>query len=133
MKKTLWINLIISSTLLLNSLCFAQDSVLLHQNDKAPYDGILLTQDKAQDVKNKLLEGDSYKLLNDSLNKSLNLQADIITKDDNKINLCMDQNDKLAKSLQSSTTMSDWEKVGYFLVGVFATAAAIYGAHQIYK
>lgn len=127
-----WINLIIFS-ILINNICLADDSVILNKDDKAPFTGILFTPEKSQDLKNKLIERDAYIQLNDSLNKSLNFQQDIINRNNDKNKLCMDQNDVLAKSLYSERQMNDLEKFGLVLLGIGITGLTYWGYGQLHK
>lgn len=128
----LWMNLIIFSTLLNNS-AIAEDSVVLDKDKPAPFSGILFSPEKSQDIKNKLIERDAYIELNDSLNKSLSFQQDIIQRNIDKNNLCLDQNDKLAKSLYSERQMNDLEKVGLVLLGIGITGLTYWGYGQLHK
>src|SRR5271167_4452065 len=63
-----------------------QDAVYLNQNDKSPFSGYLLPADKLVELRNNTLERDSLKGQNDSLNTSLKLQDDVISKKDEQIN-----------------------------------------------
>lgn len=104
--------------LLISSISFAQDSVYLNQNQVAPFSGYLLPEDKVKELRNDSLEKDMYKTEG--------------TLKDTQIKLLSDQNDKLAKTLESTSSLSSWEKIGYFLGGVIITGLAISGAHAIY-
>lgn len=130
--RQIWMSLIIFSTLL-SSLSWAEDTIVLHKGALVPFDGILFSSEKAADVKNKLIERDAYFQLNDSLNKSLNFQQDIINRDNNKNKLCMDQNDNLAKSLYSERQMNDLEKFGLVLLGIGITGLTYWGYGQLHK
>ena len=113
--------------------CFAADpdAVALNKNDPAPFSGVLLSNDKANQLKNTSIERDEYKLINDSLTRSVKLYRDNETIYDNKVNVLLQQNDKLAVSLYDARQTTMWEKFGYFFLGVAATTAAVYGVKKV--
>lgn len=111
--------LLIVYVLLVNNISFAQESVYLNQKDPAPFSGFLLPEEKVKELRNDSLEKDMYKTEG--------------TLKDTQIKLLSDQNDKLAKTLESTSSLSMWEKIGYFAAGVLLTGLAISGAHAIYK
>ena len=121
--------LLISLTIVSNSL-YAGDAVFLEKDKAAPFDGVLLPQDKALAIKQMTLEHDTYLLMNQSLEKSLSLQKNIIQSQDDKVNILLQQNDKLAKSLGDERSMSNWERIGFFALGAVLTTAIAYGASK---
>lgn len=129
LKKLIKILTIIT---LINSYSFAQDAVLLNKDDKAPFNGFLLPQEKLQELHNNTLERDAFQKENESLNKSLNLQQTNLGLKDNQINILLNQNDNLAKALGSERTLNNWEKTGYFIGGIIVTGLAIKAAHDLY-
>lgn len=116
-----------------STICYADDSVVLQKNQNAPFAGILFTQEKSQDLKNKLIERDVLLQLNDSLKNSLNFQQDIINQTQSQKKLLLDQNDQLANSLYKERTMSNVEKAAYFVLGIIAVGVSAYGYRQINK
>lgn len=115
----------ITFLLIFSNLCLAvDDSIALKKDDPAPWDGILLSQPKAQEVKYKLLE-------NDSLQKSIKLQEDMIINQEDKIDILLKQNDKLAGALQSSQGQNDWERIGFFLIGMTAVFLGGYAYSRV--
>jgi len=110
--------------------CYAEDVIFLPKGSTTQYDGYLFTPEKALKTRKELIELDYIKLENDSQKKSLDLFKlnDQYSKD--KIQLLLDQNDKLAKSLYEARELTNWEKVGLFTLGVAVTGLAIYGARQ---
>lgn len=126
-------NLLISLMILLTSNCFAQDATHLNKNDPAPYEGIIFTIPRSQELRVMEIEHKEYKLLNDSLQRSQAQYEDILKLDTDKVNIVSQQNDNLAKSLEASRTSSEWTKILWFGLGVFATSAAIYGASKFTK
>ena len=119
--------------LLLSFFSYAEDAVHLNVNDKAPFDGFLITPAKVNQFAQTVNERDNLQQLNNSLNTSINLQTDIITHKDTQINLLLDQNDKLAKTAAASQTINDWVKVGYFLGGILLIGASGYAYHSFTK
>ena len=122
--------------LILISLCASQIALC----DTDPHfeaKGYTLLQDswvfspaKAKDVRDRLIDGDTFQKLNESLSKSIDLYKKNETINDNKINLLLEQNDKLAKSLLAERTVGSWERFGYFLLGVIGTVGAGFAIHQ---
>jgi len=110
----------------------AEDAVYLNQNDKAPYSGYLLPQDKLIELRNNTFERDALKGQNDSLNRSLALQNDIIGHKDEQLKLYSDQNDKLAQTAYRAENMSNLEKLGFIGLGILLTGLAISGVHALY-
>lgn len=113
--KIFWTSLIL--TISLNS--FAQDSVYLNQKDPAPFSGYLLPEEEVKTLRDNTLERDMYKTTNDLK--------------DQQISLLSSQNTNLAKTLESTSSLSTWEKIGYFAAGIILTGLAIDAAHNIYK
>lgn len=130
-KMNFWTLLI--SLLILSNTVLAQDAVYLNQNDKAPFTGYLLPQEKLVELKNNTMERDTLEAQNASLNASLKLQDDIIAKKDQQLILYSNQNDKLAQTANSALSLSTWEKVGYITLGIVVTGLAIKGAHELYR
>lgn len=104
---------------LITTSSFAQDATYLNTGDKATFSGYLVPESTVKQLRNDSLERDLYKTESD-------LKG-------NQITLLSNQNDNLAKTLQSTTSLSTWEKIGYFLGGVLVTGLAIKGAHELYK
>lgn len=116
-KKTFWTSLI--SLLIINSTCFAQESIYINKDDKAPFSGYLLPEETVKTLRNNTLERDLYKT-----------EADLRER---QVKLLSDQNDRLATTLQSTSSLSTWEKIGFFSLGVLITGGAVKLAHEVYK
>lgn len=117
-------NKIIIFILLVSNTCFAQDAVHLQKDDKAPYEGYLTNPSKTRDLYNVGLERDSLKKqleLSQSDNGLLKQEKTIL----------IDQNDKLAKTAYDSQSLSSWEKIGYFALGIITAGGAVYAAKKI--
>lgn len=113
------------------SLNVSADPILLQKGNSAPYDGLLFSEQKANDLRKELLDKDYLKLQNDSLNRSLELykQNESIYKEQKE--LLLEQNDRLAKSLYEERRVTNWERVGFFVLGIAATGLAFYGVSQL--
>ena len=112
---------IILALSLISSFSFAQDSVLLNVGDKATFQGWLSPSDKLND----------YKLLTESLNKSIDLHK---TNEDllgQKIKVLSDDNDNLFKGLSAARSDSDIQKIVFFGSGVILTVLAIWAASKL--
>lgn len=105
--------------LLISNLSFAQDSIYLDKDKSAPFSGYLLPEETVKELRNNTLERDLYKTESDLRER--------------QVKLLSDQNEKLAKTLQDTSSLSTWEKIGFFLGGVILTGLAIKGAHEVYK
>ena len=111
----------------------ADDAVWLDKGQSAPYAGYLLPEDKLIQLRNNTLERDLLKGQNDSLNRSLALQDDVIGKKDQQLKLYSDQNDKLAQTAYNAESMSNLEKLEFIGLGVLITGLAISGVHALYR
>lgn len=114
--------LIILCFILNPTLVFADTSVIyLPKGSPATYDGYLFTTVKTLEVKTKLLDLDDLKAENDSYQRSINLykkNQDIYQQENS---ILLDQNAKMATQLSSSSSLSVYEKFGYFALGVLVT------------
>jgi hypothetical protein len=125
--KILKISLI---SLLISNIALPDDPTLLNKDQAAPYQGLLFSIGKANDLKNSVLERDSLLKINESLNKSITLQENIISKQNEKVDILLTQNDRLAKSLGDERVVGSWERFGYFLLGIVATVGAGFAINQ---
>lgn len=123
--------LLVISLIFVQIPVYANQAIDLEKDQKAPYSGTLLDKEKANNVKNELLEKDSLAKQNESLNKELNLFK--VNQDymNEKNDLLLKQNIDLTKNLNDTRQMSDWTKVGYFLLGVVVVGAGVYGASRL--
>lgn len=118
---------------LISSISFAQEAVFLNQKDTAPFSGYLLPEDKIKSLRNDSLENSANKQLVESLNKSLTLQQSNSDLKDKQIQLLLNQNDSLSKTIVTEEKLQTWEKVLYFGGGIVLSGLAIWGAHSLYK
>jgi hypothetical protein len=98
---------------------FAQDSVYLYTKDAAPFAGYLIPEDTVKQLRVDSLERDMYKTTNDLK--------------DQQIALLGAQNTSLSTTLKDTSTLSTYEKIGFFVAGILVTALAIDGASKLTK
>lgn len=87
-------------------------------------DSWVFSPDKAKSVRDRLIDLETTSKINESLNKSLELYKSNEQLQQNKINLLLEQNDKLAVRLNDSQSLNNWEKFGLFVLGIVATVGA---------
>lgn len=140
MKKLMTTILLLSLTLGNNS--FAEESVvagpnykviLLEQGAAAPFQGYLFPKDKALDLRKELIELDTLKALEKSYIKSIDLYILNENRMNEKINILLEHNDKLASTLAKSEDRDAFENKIWFAMGILVTGLAVYGAGQLSK
>jgi hypothetical protein len=109
------------------------DVAQLSKGQAAPFDGLLLSNDKAKTIKQELLDKDQLDAINASLNKSLDLYKSNEQIYTDKVNILSSQNTDLAKSLNDARTTSNWEKALWFSIGFLVPMAAFYGIRSTTK
>lgn len=121
LKKTIACLLLLTYS----SVCsFADQITELKKGQAAPYDGVLLDQEKANKAVNVLLERDLLKELNTSYEKTINLYKTNTDHIKQQNNLLLEQNDKLALQLKESQSLNTWERIGLVTLGVLITVGA---------
>lgn len=110
---------------------YAEDSVFLKKDEKAPFEGFLLSEEKVRELRNTTIERDAYKSLNESYQKSTNFLKETLSIKDNQIQILLNQNDNLAKSLKEERSTSNLERIAWFALGVVGTGLAAYGIQKI--
>ncbi len=111
----------------------ADDPFYAQRGHVLAQDSWVFSPGKAKETRDKLIDLDTYTKLNTSLEKSLDLYKSNETIQQNKINLLLEQNDKLAKSLYDERTVTGWERFGYFALGIAATVFAGWAIGQARK
>lgn len=98
-----------------------------------PQDSWVFSPGKAKEVRNKLIDLETNLKLNESLSKSIELYKANEQIQQNKVNLLLEQNDKIVQRLNDSQSMNNIERIGLFLLGIIATVGAGYAIGQIHK
>ena len=111
--------------LLVSQICWGDtDPYRADKGFVLPQESWVFSPEKAKDVRNRLIDLDTYTKMNESLNKSLDLYKSNEELQQNKVNLLLEQNDKLAKRLGESQSLNNWERLGLFILGIAATVGA---------
>lgn len=100
------------------------DPYLAPKGFSLPQESWIFSPEKAKEVRGKLIDGETYFKLNESLTKSLDLYKSNEEIQQNKVNLLLEQNDKLVKTSAASQSLNSWERVGWFVLGIAATIGA---------
>ena len=120
--------------MMVNSVnAFAEESIMIKKDERAPFEGVLFPLDQANKMRYKLIECDISIKLNESYERTVKLYKQNETYQENKVTLLLKQNDELAKALTESKTTSDLQKILWFSLGVVATGLAVYGTSKITK
>lgn len=118
---------------LISSMSFGADvqTMYLPAGSPAPFAGYLFTpSDAAQAAQNKQAVG-TYKLINQSLQTSLDLETKSRQDSDAKVLILQNDLTNTTKALNEVKSASTWEKVGWFALGVIATGLAVDGAYKL--
>lgn len=118
--------------ILISNLVYAEEPVVfLEKGAEAPYAGFLFTEEKARELRVINLERDHYKLTTESLQKSLELQKVLSASTENKVAILLEQNDRLAGRLYDAKSMSDWERIFWFGLGIVGMGFGLYGLKNL--
>lgn len=109
----------------------ADKVILIEKGTEAPFKGYLFPEDKALKFRKDLIELDGLRELEKSYQKSLDLSISNEAKYNSKVNILLEQNDKLATALYSSKDRNSWENAGWFVLGILVTGTAFYGASRL--
>lgn len=107
----------------------ATDSILLNQGQTAPWTGFLVPQERVLSLRNTEIQNKEYKLLNESLERSVVIYKNNEEQSEKQINIALTRNTDLAKELASARSTSDLERIIYVILG----AAAMYGGAKVAK
>lgn len=123
-------------TLITSNICYADNAIKVQTGYIVPKeynDGVLMDKERAEKIRDELIEKDALVKINESLNKSVILHRsneDILT---NQNKMLLNQNIEVTKALNESRETSTITKIGYFLGGVIITGAAVYGASRLVR
>lgn len=117
-------------TLLISSNALS-DVVVLDKGTPAPFAGYLLDTETGKLSRVRLIEGEEAKALNLSYVRKIGeYQANEILYTE-QVKTVLEQNDKLSKSLRDSQSMTTWERIGWFTLGIVAVSAGAYGISRV--
>ena len=111
----------------------AEDAVYVQKDERAPFSGVLTTVEHSKVIATRLIEGDTYKALTESYQKTLELYKSNGELSEKKVNILLEQNDKLSEQLKSSQSLNDFQKALLFGIGVVTTIGAGLLVHEIAK
>lgn len=120
--------ILLTSLMILNQNSFAE-SISINKGDKAPFDGILMDENTAKEVRIAVIENKEKAELIKSKDKIITLQDLSIQVQEKQINILYEKNTKLLKEKE----LNDWEKVVWMGLGILATSMAVYGASKLVK
>lgn len=111
----------------------ANEVVPIEKGQPAPFSGILFPNSKANEVRLKLVEKQYIEKENASLKRSLELSDLALKSSEEKSKLFLEQNDKLAKNLNSEREVGTFTKIMYFVLGAGAVGLGVWGAGKLTK
>jgi hypothetical protein len=131
-QKKLLTFLISASSLLVftTGAVASEDAVYVEKGSPAPYSGVLLPLDKANELRKAVIELETLRATNSSYEKSVKLYQKSIQLSDLKVNMLTEQNEKLSQAVVESRSSGDLQKILWFGLGVIATGFALYGAKK---
>lgn len=100
-------------------------SVVLKKGDASPYDGILLTEDKATTIYYELLDYDKLKLEDTSLRQAITLLQENNDTYLKEVTELKDQNTTLDTALTKANSNSFWSDALWFVIGAAVAGAAV--------
>lgn len=110
-----------------------ENSIYIQKDERAPFSGILTNVERSKIVAVHLIERDAYKSLSESYQKTNELLKNNIDLQEKKVNILLEQNDRLFQELKNSENTSDLEKLLIFGLGVITTIGAGFLVHEIAK
>lgn len=128
MKKILL--LILAISLINGNNCYADNVTLLDKGTPTPFKGYLFPEEDTRLLKAQLQELDNLRLMIESYNKSISLYKANEKEYTDKVNILLEQNDKLSKALYSSKDREEYSKITWFALGFLMTSVGVYiGSH----
>lgn len=130
LKRKLKMKQIISLLLILATPAYADQAIPVKTGDivQPQFDrGTLLDKEKADKIKDQLIDRDALQKENESFQKSVDLYKSNQKLYQEENNLLLNRNIELTHTLNDTRSTSNWEKVFYVVLG----AGLIYGASRI--
>lgn len=129
-------NKLLALLLILAQPVYADNAIKVHTGDvvKPEFnEGTLMDKEKAEKIRDELIEKDALVKEKESYEKSIKLYEENKTIYQVENDMLLHRNIELSKALNDARETSDWVKVGYFVLGVAITGVAVYGAAKIAK
>lgn len=119
------------SFLMIGSSCFADPSLLpnatfLKKGQPSPYDGVLLSTAQAKVVYGELKDYDRLKLINVSLQKSIEDYKENETEYLKEITEVRDQNLELQQAVEKASTNGFWKDAMWFGIGFLLSGVTVH-------
>lgn len=118
----------ILSLVLISNSVLADDSIAVTKGTPVPYDGVLLSNSKANELYKKLQDTTD---LNTSLYKSIDLYKIKDNYSNNEIQQLLDSNQKLSSTLNQQEQSQRTQEILWFALGVLATGLSVYAVKKI--
>lgn len=101
----------------------AEEAIVLNKGDIAPFAGILMDNNKANNIRLQLTNLDFHKALNSSYEKSIKIYKDNEIYYSNKTNILFKQNNELMDQIRTNASLNKWENMAWFGLGILVTVA----------
>ena len=108
-------------------------SVDIKEGDKAPFSGVLVDYETMRKIRVDLLTKDAQTKEIESLERSLKLSQLNVNLNKEQVQILRESNDRMADRLRKTTSLSTWERVGWFALGVLGTGFAVKGAGELLR
>lgn len=127
LRTTFLIFLIVNAS---DILAADPNAVKLTKGDIAPFDGVELSDSYSKEVYNEMNNANKYKLLNDSLNKSISLyQAnEVLYKQE--ISALQNENVALTSAVVKAKDNGFWKNALWFALGAVVSGFTVYASRK---
>ncbi len=108
------------------------DVVFIEKGVETPFKGYLFPEAKALTFRKQLIELDTLKALETSYNKSIDLYKKNEDIYNYKVNVLLEQNDRLSDALYKSKDRDTWSNRFWFALGIIVTSSSVYLATKLH-
>jgi len=109
----------------------ADDVVRIEKGTPAPYTGVLMPDSTATQLRDAVIERDGYKLLNESLTKSIDFYKENDKLNEEKAQILLKRNNELASTLKETRDFNSTQRTIWFILGIAVTGIALYGVKSL--
>lgn len=109
----------------------ANDVVSIKKGQPAPYDGIIFTEKRANELRQEVLELDKQRIMVQSRDERIQIYQSRIQLKDEEIELYRTQNNRLIRQNESNKSIGNVERMVWVGLGVLATVGAVYAAGSL--